>query len=100
MNIFKFEKKYKKKEHILNPRILWIMSLMVSFLIIIFSIMYGVIMLIDINKDFNPEGLQLMNETEKNREIRLEKAIEYFSNKKETTIRIINSNSPVVDPSN
>ena len=99
IELFKFKKSYKKKDYQINPSIYWTTILVISALMIVVSVFYGLSVFFEINKDFTSYPITTNDQTEKNREIRLENALQYFSEREKKSESIMNSSSPVVDPS-
>ena len=101
MNIefLKTKKIFQKKEYKVNVGVYWKAVLGVVFIIIVLSFFYGVNLFLDINKDPIVSSASVSGQVEKNRKIRIDKILEYFSQKEKDSERILTSPSPVVDPS-
>ena len=101
MNIkfFKFEKSFKKKDYQVNFDIYWKVILSVVFIIIIISFIYGSFIFMEMNKDYISPNINTNEQIEKNRKIRIDKVLEYFSEREKKSEIILNSPSLVVDPS-
>jgi len=101
MKINFFEKKYnfKKKKFDINPTFYWTIAIFATALIMIASFVFGYYLFIKVNKETvlpttNYNGQ--IGTVDKNR---IEKDLNYFSEKEQTSNEILNSSVPVVDPS-
>jgi hypothetical protein len=97
IKIFKKEKNFKKKDFRLNPNLFWKLALFGALAIIIFSFFFGLSLFNRINDDsvVSGAGAQVPMISKD----RLEKTLNYFSDREKKSEQIINSPSPVVDPS-
>lgn len=99
IKFFKKEKNFKKEDFKLNPNIFWKSSVFMVFLVIIFSAFFGYFLFLQISKEtalgVNSPGSQI--ETIKKE--RIDKVLEYFSARKQKSNKILNSPSPIIDPS-
>lgn len=93
------KKNFRKKDYEVNPRKIWTGVLLLSAVIVFFSILYGWSSFNEISKAFNPQGLPKIDQAEKERKMRLEKILKDFSEREQKSQIIIDSPSPVVDPS-
>ncbi|MEK7572654.1 MAG: hypothetical protein AAB493_02255 [Patescibacteria group bacterium] len=101
MNIkfFKFEKSFKKKDYQVSFDIYWKVILNAVFIIIIISFIYGFSVFMEMNKDYVSSDVNMNEQVEKDRKTRIDKVLEYFSEREKKSEIILNSPSPVVDPS-
>ncbi|MEI6581050.1 MAG: hypothetical protein WCO07_02660 [bacterium] len=99
INFLKPKKNFTKKEYQVNFDIYWKVIIFVFFIIIISSFFYGFSFFVEINKDFVSSNITTNVQVEQNRKVRLDKILEYFKEREKKSEKIINSSSPVVDPS-
>jgi hypothetical protein len=96
IKLFKKENNFKKKDFQLNPNLYWKLFLLFVFVIILLSIFFGYSLFMTINEDSvlpGSGGQVLMINKD-----RIGKVLNYFSEREQKSIQIINSPSPVVDP--
>jgi len=99
IELFKLKKSYRKKDYKVNPDICWAAILVISVVMIAISVLYGFSLFFEINKDFTSYSITTNDQAEKSRKTRLENALQYFAEREKKSESIINSPSPVVDPS-
>ena len=95
---FKIKKKFKKGGIHINPNLYWEVSLSFVFILVVGMIVFGYFLFQKTNKDLeatvdNNSNAELISKE------RIDKALEYFSKRAETSNAILNSPSPIVDPS-
>lgn len=98
IKLFKTKKNFKKKNLELNPNFYWKLIICLTFILAFVSFTFGYYFFIRIKEEptFSAENTNKKQVIEKER---LEKVLEYFSTRKETSREILNSPVPVVDPS-
>jgi uncharacterized ion transporter superfamily protein YfcC len=101
MNIdfFKNKKSFKKNNYQENPDVYWKMILWIVFFIVVISFIYGFFLFLQTNKDFEITVSKSNDNLEKERILRTDKMSNYFNERKNKSIEIINSTSPISDPS-
>lgn len=99
IEIFKNKEHPEKESFPKNPDFYWELMLFAAFIIIISSFIFGFYLFYKINRDplfknENAGGNNIGIEKE-----RIDKALEYFSDREKKSVEIINSPSPLIDPS-
>lgn len=98
IKFFKTKKNFKKKNLELNPDFFWKLIVLLVFILILFSFVFGYYLFTESRKDpiFSLEDINKKQapEIEKTK-----KVLEYFSTQDKKSLEILNSPSPVVDPS-
>ena len=97
--IFNLKKSFVKKDYNYNIALYWRIIVFVFFVVIIISFIYGFLVFTEINKDSGSPEVNNVDKASQNRKDRIDKVLESFSQKEQKTNAIINSPSPVVDPS-
>lgn len=99
ITLFKKENSFKKKDFTFHPNLYWKIVLISAVIIILLSFIFSYRLFVQINQEpvlsFTNENGQLpiVNED------RIEKVLNYFSEIEKNSNQILNSPSPVVDPS-
>ncbi|MDD5721008.1 MAG: hypothetical protein PHT16_00980 [Candidatus Pacebacteria bacterium] len=99
INLFKKEKSFKKKDLTFHSSLYWRIILFVAAIIILLSFIFGYRLFLQINQDpalpigDNSGQLPLVNKD------RIDKALNYFSERESKSTEILNSPAPIVDPS-
>ena len=97
MKIFKIKKSFKKGGIHINPSIYWGISLCIALVIVTAAIILGFFLFRKISKGLTPtENSEQIHTISKER---IDKVLEYFKKRKLRSAEILNSPSPVVDPS-
>jgi uncharacterized membrane protein len=99
IRFLKSEQHFKKGGIGTNPAFFWNILLIIAFLIILTSFVFGLLLFKQINQE---SILSVENIDEKSQTVneeRIKKVLEYFSDRENKSINILNSPSPVVDPS-
>jgi len=96
---FKTKKSFKKGGLHTNPDIYWGIFLCIAFLIVIISIVFGIYFFRKISKGLIPASVDDKKLEEVVIKGRIENALEYFSVREQKSTEILNSPSPVADPS-
>ncbi len=99
IKFFKKVNNFKKKDFDLNPNLYWKIALGGAFLAIIFSVFFGYSFFMQINNDEVPSGSEGIARIPMVSKDRIEKNLNYFSEREKKSEQIINYSSPVVDPS-
>jgi len=97
--IFNLKKSFVKKDYNYNIALYWRIIVFVFFVVIIISFIYGFLVFTEINKDSGSPEVNNVDKASQNRKDRIDEVLESFSQKEQKTNVIINSPSPVVDPS-
>ena len=99
INFFKKEKNFKKKNFAFNANLYWEFALLVLLIMILLSSFFGYYLFSQINQ----EPVLSIDSTNVKASIldknKLEKILNYFSDRQKKSIEILNSPLPVVDPS-
>ena len=98
IKFFKKHKNFKKESSWLNLNFYWKLVVCTTLLMAIASIFFGYYFFRQISKENNAE-LVGGEELESVKKERVEETLEYFSSRKQKSNQIINSPSPVLDPS-
>jgi len=98
IKLFKKKKNFKKKDFAFNTNLYWKVAVGGSLVVIVLSSAYGYVLFKDISREF---ALPAGNEDQSIivREDRINKALDYFSQKEEKSVEILGSPDSVVDPS-
>jgi hypothetical protein len=96
---FKKEKVFKKENFDINVNFYWKILLYISLAFIVFAFVFGSYLFLTINKDFVLPDTQKSRQVEKINQIRIKNILNYFIDKETRSTIILNSPSPVVDPS-
>jgi len=100
IEILKMKKSFKKGGFHTNPNIGWEFILCIAFVIILASFIFGFYLFKKTNEEFiipitDTNGGQV----EMVKKERIKNVLEYFSEREKKSIEILNSPSPIVDPS-
>ena len=101
IKFFKREKKFSKEKESwwLNINLYWKLTVSFMFAVIIFSSFFGYYFFMKINKESVLETGDTIRRSEIVKLERIEKVLEYFYSRKQKSSQIINSPSPIIDPS-
>ncbi|MCX6752040.1 MAG: hypothetical protein NTZ87_00865 [Candidatus Nomurabacteria bacterium] len=103
IKFFKKEKKFKKQKESLwlNINVYWKLAVGFMFLIIILSGFFGYYSFQKINKESETvsSGTDANSQIETVKKEKIDKVLEYFSQRKDKSSQILNSPAPVIDPS-
>ena len=99
IKIFKFKKSFRKGGLHTNPDVYWNILQGMALLVVIWSAFFGFSLFSKINKEFTLSGGDAGNQTGTTSRERIDKVLEYFSDRKNKSDGILNSPSPVIDPS-
>ena len=99
ITFFKKENSFKKKDFKLDSNFYWKIAVGIAFCSILFAIFFGFSFYIQISREpvlpASSDGGQVPTV----RKDRIEKALNYFSTKEQKSNEILNSPSPLIDPS-
>ena len=98
IKFLKKKRKFRKGGLGIKPDLYWKYLLYMTFILILLSCAFGLYLFIEINKEpvSTVMNIDKKRMTEKER---LTKVLEYFSERKKKSVEILNSPSPIVDPS-
>jgi hypothetical protein len=99
INFFKKENSFKKKDFTFHPNFYWKIILIGTIVIILLSCIFSYLLFVQVNQE---PALSFTNENEQLptvNEDRIEKVLNYFSEREQNSNQILNSSSSVVDPS-
>lgn len=99
IKIFKTEKNFKKTNLFINPDTYWRFVLCLGFLLTLAAIFFGLYLFMVINQE---PVLPTENTVSKATTVKKEKidgVLQYFSERQKKSTRILNSPSPIPDPS-
>jgi|SRR3990167_6140748 len=99
IKIFKRKRSFKKGGLHSDPNIFWEALLLLGFSVFVASCVFGFYLFRTISQKFTSLGDQVQSETRTVSKERINKILEYFSDKQQRSSEIINSPSPIVDPS-
>ncbi len=99
LKIFKIKKSFKKGGAHLRPGTSWKIVLCVAVVLILLSFAFSYNLFMQIDKEFvvTPDGSNTQIKIVKKE--RITKTLDYFSAREQKSTEILNSPSPVVDPS-
>lgn len=102
--IFKIKKSLKKGVFHVNPNIGWGLTLSLAFILILLFFIFGFYLFTQTDKELTLLSTQIAETTPKGQikivtKEQIEKVLEYFSAREKKSTQILNSYSPVVDPS-
>lgn len=98
INFFKKEKSFQKKSFLLNANLYWRIIVYGVFLSSLVFFFFSYNLFVDTNKEF-VSSTDLNNQTDLVTKERIDKTLDYFSNREQKSNQILYSFSPVVDPS-
>jgi hypothetical protein len=101
MKIKFFEKSnnFKRKDSVLNQNLYWETAVFGEFILIIISFIFGYYLFAQINKIPASSVANDNGQVPTIDKVRIEKALNYFSDREQKSKAILNSPAPVVDPS-
>ncbi len=100
-NFFKKEKSFKKEQDSLwsHINLYWKLAVFFMFVATIFSFFFGYSLFKKINKEPAIDASGASGQVEAAKKEEIKKVLEYFSKREEKSSEIINSPSPITDPS-
>ncbi|MEK7089104.1 MAG: hypothetical protein AAB913_03160 [Patescibacteria group bacterium] len=98
IKFLKKKKKFVKGGSNIRPDLYWRYILYMTFTLILISCAFGLYLFLKINKESTLTTINV-NEQEVIKKERLNKVLEYFKKRENKSIEILNSPSPIIDPS-
>ena len=99
IKFFKIKKNFKKGNFQINPNFFWKIILSLALIIAVSSFVFGFYVFMNLNSEINPETDTTSAQAGTIKKDRLEKILKYFSDKEKKSAEILNSPSPIIDPS-
>ncbi len=99
IKLFTKENNFKKKDFALNSGFYWKLVVGIAFTIIIISAVFSYHFFVEINREHVLTDAGEGGEVPSINMERFKKVLNYFSEKEQQSIKILNSPVPVVDPS-
>lgn len=99
INLFKKENSFKRKNFQFNPNFYWKIVVGFALLMIIFSFFFGSNLFNQINQEPILAATNNSGQVPMVDQNRIEKVLNYFSEREKKSTEILNSPAPVVDPS-
>lgn len=99
IKFFKTKKDFRKKTAIVNPNLYWNIILYVTFALIILSFVFGLWFFSKTSTEPPVSAVDINGQIGVVKKQRIQKVLEYFSEREQKSAEILNSPSPVVDPS-
>jgi hypothetical protein len=98
IKFLKKKRDFTKEEINIKPNIYWRYILYITLILAIFSCIFGLYLFMEVNKKLD---LPVVNTEEQGvvKKERINKALEYFKERENKSIEILNSPSPIIDPS-
>jgi len=95
----KKQKKFKKQNFDINVNFYWRFLLFISLALIIVAFVFNTYLFLKINGDFVAPEIKTSGQIEKVKQIRVKNVLDYFTGKETKSTSILNSPSPIIDPS-
>ena len=99
IQFIKKENSFKKKNFVFHPDLYWELAIFIAFIMIILSFFFGYYLFTQINQEPAPSDNNAGAQVPTVNKDRLEKDLNYFFDRAQKSYDILNSPSPVVDPS-
>ena len=99
IEIFKKRNNFKKKNFSINSNFYWKLSVFLSLAIIIGLFFFGYYLFNQTNQESTPQITTDSGQVPVVNKNRIEKVLNYFSDREEKSKEILNTGAPVVDPS-
>lgn len=99
IKIFKIRKSFKKGGPHTNPDVYWNILQGVALVIVLGAFIFGFLLSKKINQELILSTENINQQAETISKERIDQALEYFSLRKQKSDQILNSPSPVIDPS-
>ncbi len=99
--LFKREKNFTKDKETfrLNINFYWQLAVLIMFIVIILSSVFGYYLFVQINQESVVSSGGDSPKIETVKKERVEKVLEYFLEREKNSNRILNSLAPIIDPS-
>ncbi len=98
IKFLKKKKKFVKGGSNIKPDLYWRCILYMTFALILISCAFGLYLFLKINQESTTNST-IVNNQEIIKKERLNKVLEYFKERENKSIEILNSPSPIIDPS-
>jgi len=99
IDFFKKEKSFKKKDFTFRPNLFWRIVLLGAVILILLSSVFGYCLFRQINQESVLPSANGDRQSPIIDKEHIEKVLNYFSEREKNSNQILNSSSPVVDPS-
>ncbi len=99
IKLFKKENNFKKKDFILNFNFYWKIAVFGAFVLILLSFFFGYRLFNQINEESILSSINLDEQIPTVNQDRILKALNYFSEREQKSVEILNSSISIVDPS-
>ena len=99
LQFFKKSNSFKKRNSEINPNLFWISIFFAGFFLMLLAFVFGYYLFIKISTGSVLKIDDISGQVGTLKKEKIEKALEYFSLRKQKTSQILNSPSPVIDPS-
>jgi hypothetical protein len=99
IKFFKKENNFKKKDFTFNPNLYWKLAVGGALVIVLLSSFFGYRLFTQINQEPVLSATNVGGQIPMVKKDRIEKVLNYFSAREQKSTEILNSPSPVVDPS-
>lgn len=99
INLFKKEKSFKKERFHFSPNALWELILCFAAITIVAGFVFGFNLFLQVNKEFVPSTENVQGQIRIVKQADIQNVLDYFSLREKKSTEIINSPSPLVDPS-
>ena len=99
IKIFKNKKSFKKGGFHTNPDNWWEIVLVIALIVVLALFVLGFYLFRKTNKELTVPEPENNEQIETVTRERIEKALEYFSEREKKSTEILNSPSPIIDPS-
>ena len=99
IEILKIKKSFKKGGFHTNPNISWEFILCMALIVVLASFIFGFYLFKQINEEFVVPITNTDGQIEMVKKERIEKVLDYFSEREKKSTEILNSPAPIVDPS-
>lgn len=98
LNFLKKKKKFKKGGTGIKPDLYWKYILFMTFFLILISCIFGLYLFLKMNSESTVSVTDVSGQDTIKKE-RINKVLEYFSEREKKSTEILNSPSPIIDPS-
>jgi uncharacterized membrane protein len=95
----KKEKQFKKKKVSVDVNSYWKLLLVVNLFVLIFAFVFGIVLFVQISKDFKTPVVVTGSQLEKVKKERINSVLNYFKTKEDKTNSILANPAGIVDPS-
>ncbi len=99
LKILKIKKSFKKKNYRPNPDAYWKFLFFLGFFLTLISLFYGIYFFIQINKESFGTEIPSTGQVELVKKERIDKVLNYFTERESKSTDIFNFPSPIIDPS-